>query len=694
MQASPSVNSAASGIDTDVLIVGAGPTGLTLATALATRGVRTLLVDRQAAGANTSRAAVVHARTLEVLEPLGVTDTLVSRGIPAKRFTIRDRDRVLVPIGFEDLPTAYPYTLMISQATTEGILLERLLGLGGQVLRPRTLIGLKQDDAKATALLDDGSWVTARFIVGADGMHSAVREQAGIPFTGGSYGETFVLADVRLSGAVPSDEVILYFSAAGMVVVAPLADGVHRIVATVAEAPDKADAAFLQALLDTRGPEREPAVVHEVLWSSRFRVHHRIADTYCAGRVLLAGDAAHVHSPAGGQGMNAGILDAVTLADALVAALAGNMGALDAYSAQRRPVAVQIVAFTDRLTRMAAARPGLRRLRNLLLSTVSRPSAVRRRLAWQLSGLVYRPSELSAGGRHGAVARSGSALWKSITGALQRFMERRARARQNRDDARILWQLDDDQLKDIGLTRGEIGLLIDGEAGPPPKRGAMPAVLPDRWASSNAGVRRDGRPLRHRGRLRGRRQRLQHGDGPAARGLPEQLRRAHARCRPWLREQSFSHGHRPARVTIDAIEWRADTGTDITEEERRALLGHLRGALLERVHTLPRAQTGHPAVLRAAITRVETVSPSLNAVSALLLFAPLDRGGAAVEIEALAPDTGQQLAALSLGYFTPLSDMKVRFSRLAPAQLALRKAAADFSELLQPAAGTKPTARD
>ncbi|WP_237706386.1 MULTISPECIES: DUF3313 family protein [Methylibium] len=150
----------------------------------------------------------------------------------------------------------------------------------------------------------------------------------------------------------------------------------------------------------------------------------------------------------------------------------------------------------------------------------------------------------------------------------------------------------------------------------------------------------------------------------------------------------------PARVTIDAIEWRADTGTDITEEERRALLGHLRGALLERVHTLPRAQTGHPAVLRAAITRVETVSPSLNAVSALLLFAPLDRGGAAVEIEALAPDTGQQLAALSLGYFTPLSDMKVRFSRLAPAQLALRKAAADFSELLQPAAGTKPTARD
>jgi 2-polyprenyl-6-methoxyphenol hydroxylase-like FAD-dependent oxidoreductase len=223
-------------------------------------------------------------------------------------------------------------------------------------------------------------------------MHSAVREHAGIPFTGGSYAESFVLADVRLSGALPSDEVILYFSPAGMVVVAPLPGGVHRIVATVADAPEKPDVAFVQALLDTRGPQREPAFVHEVLWGSRFRVHHRIADSYRAGRVVLAGDAAHVHSPAGGLGMNAGILDATTLADALVAALAGDTGALDAYGAQRRPVAEQIVALADRLTRMATVRPGLRRLRNLLLSTLSRLPAVRRRLAWRLSGLVYRPS--------------------------------------------------------------------------------------------------------------------------------------------------------------------------------------------------------------------------------------------------------------------------------------------------------------
>ena len=390
MQANALVTDPASGIDTDVLIVGAGPTGLTLATALVTRGVRTTVIDRQAAGENTSRAAVVHARTLEVLEPLGVARTLVSRGIQAQRFTIRDRDRVLVPIGFEDLPTAYPYTLMVSQAVTEGVLLERLVDLGGQVQRPRTLVGLSQDSARATAHLDDGSRVTARFVVGADGMHSAVREQAGIPFSGDSYADSFSLADVRLSGEVPSDEVILYFSPAGMVVVAPLPGGVHRIVATVAEAPEHPDAAFVQALLDTRGPQREPALVHEVLWGSRFRVHHRIADTYRAGRVVLAGDAAHVHSPAGGLGMNAGILDATSLSDALVAALAGDTGALDAYGALRRPVAGQIVALADRLTRMATIRPGLRGLRNLLLSTVSRLPAVRRQLAWRLSGLVYR----------------------------------------------------------------------------------------------------------------------------------------------------------------------------------------------------------------------------------------------------------------------------------------------------------------
>jgi 2-polyprenyl-6-methoxyphenol hydroxylase-like FAD-dependent oxidoreductase len=377
-------------LNSDILIVGAGPTGLTLAVALASRGLRATVIDRQAEGANTSRAAVIHARTLEVLEPLGVTPTLVGQGLQAQRFTIRDGDRVLVPIAFDKLPTPYPYTLLVSQAVTESVLLERFVALGGQVLRPCTLIDLMQDDSGVTATLDDGSCLRARYVVGADGMHSTVRERARIAFTGGSYGESFVLADVRLSGGVPSDEVALYFSPAGMAVAAPLPGGMHRVVATVDEAPEQPSAEFVEALLRERGPQHYPAKVHEVVWGSRFRVHHRVADVYRAGRVLLAGDAAHVHSPAGGQGMNAGILDAISLAGALEQALAGKVSALDAYGAQRRPVAQQVVAFADRLTRLATVRPGLRGLRNRLLSTVSRLPAIRRQLAWRLSGLVYR----------------------------------------------------------------------------------------------------------------------------------------------------------------------------------------------------------------------------------------------------------------------------------------------------------------
>lgn len=375
---------------TDVLIVGAGPTGLTLATALAARGVGTLIVDRQAEGHNTSRAAVVHARTLEILDALGVASALCEQGIPAGRFTIRDRDRVLVPISFEGLPTRYPYALMVPQSVTERILLDRLVALGGSVQRLRTLCRLVQGATGVVAAFDDGAQIHARYVVGADGMHSTVRECAGIAFCGGTYGESFVLADARLSGALPEDEVRLYFSPAGMAVVAPLPGGVHRIVATVDDAPEQPDIDYVQALLHARGPRCPPVRVGEVLWGSRFRVHHRVAETFRRRRVLLAGDAAHTHSPAGGQGMNTGILDAVCLADALVAALTGSEAALDRYAEQRRPVAQEVVHLADRLTRLATIRPGMRAVRNLALATLFRVPALRRRLAWRLSGLAYR----------------------------------------------------------------------------------------------------------------------------------------------------------------------------------------------------------------------------------------------------------------------------------------------------------------
>jgi len=377
--------------DTDVLVVGAGPTGLTLGASLVSRGIEATVVDRQAAGANTSRAAVVNARTLEVLEDLDVARRLVKEGVQAPRFTIRDGKRTLIPVDFSVLPTAYPYSLMVPQSTTERLLLDRLVELGGSVVRPKTLTKISQDADGVTAVFDDGGVIRARYAVGADGIRSTVREHAGIGFQGGVYDESFALADVRLAGDVPVDEVILFWAKAGLTVVAPLPGGIHRIVAPVTDAPEEPTAPFVQQILDERGPGVGRMVVTDVVWGSRFRIHHRVADTYRAGRLLLAGDAAHVHSPAGGQGMNLGIQDAVALADALGEVLTGGADSvLDEYSAARRPIARDVVEMTDRLTRLATLPRAARPIRNTAIGLAGQVPAVRRALARRLSGLGYR----------------------------------------------------------------------------------------------------------------------------------------------------------------------------------------------------------------------------------------------------------------------------------------------------------------
>jgi 2-polyprenyl-6-methoxyphenol hydroxylase-like FAD-dependent oxidoreductase len=377
--------------DTDVFIVGAGPSGLTLAASLVQRGIATTVVDAQPAGANTSRAAVVNARTLEVLDGLDVARRLIKEGVQAPRFTIRDGRRTLIPIDFSALSTDYPYSLMVPQATTERLLLDRLTELGGAVIRPKTLTAVTQDADGVTATFEDGDAIRARYIVGADGIHSTVREQAGIGFAGGVYEESFTLADVRLRGEAPADEVILFWAKAGLTVVAPLPGDIFRIVAPVADAPEEPSTAFIQQLLDDRGFGAGRMVVTDVIWGSRFRIHHRVADTYRAGRVLLAGDAAHVHSPAGGQGMNLGIQDAVALADALAGVLDGGPDSvLDDYSAARRPIAQQVVEMTDRLTRLATLPRAARPIRNAAIGLLGRIPAIQRALAMRLSGLVYR----------------------------------------------------------------------------------------------------------------------------------------------------------------------------------------------------------------------------------------------------------------------------------------------------------------
>ena len=377
---------------TDVLIVGAGPTGLALSIGLTQAGVDHIVIDKLAQGLNTSRAGVIHAQTLESLSALGVAERLTELGLKLDKFAIRDRDRALLQLRFDGLPSAHPYLLMLPQNVTEAVLADRISELGGTVHRGVTAKAIVEDAESVRVTVDDNgaeSTISARYVIGADGMHSVVREATGIGFEGAAYEGSFVLADVHLTWPL-ADEVSLFFSPAGLVVVAPLPDGSYRVVATMDEAPEKPTAADIQALIDSRGPTDSGAKVHDVVWSSRFRLHHRIANSYRKGRLLLMGDAAHVHSPAGGQGMNTGLVDAVVLGQILADVVKGKRpeNALDLYEALRRPAALQVLELAGRMTGMATMRSPLKRfVRNAVMSLVNLNPLVKRRIAMALSGL-------------------------------------------------------------------------------------------------------------------------------------------------------------------------------------------------------------------------------------------------------------------------------------------------------------------
>ncbi|MGC3863074.1 FAD-dependent monooxygenase [Micromonospora chersina] len=407
----------AAGSETDVLVVGAGPTGLTMAGQLARHGVKVRLVDRALDRVHESRALAVQPRTLEVLGGFGLADEMVAAGNPAVRLIVHaGRRRRPVPLFDLGLPdTAYPYLLFLSQAETERLLGEHLATLGVSVERGVELVGLDRTDQAAVATLRDRDGreerVSARYVVGCDGAHSAVRQFARIGFEGAAYPQTFVLADLEVDGVEPG-AAHAFLAGRGLMFLFPLGrPATWRMVAmrpsndaTPPTAP--VHLAELQTLADTYagGALR----LHDPVWATNFRLHHRAATAYRAGPVFLAGDAAHIHSPAGAQGMNTGIQDAVNLGWKLAQALQGHAdpALLDSYHAERAPVGRMVLRFSDRAFTVATTtNPLVRfartRLAPTLLPVVLAPRFVRAtafRTVAQLA-IRYRGSPLSTDGR-------------------------------------------------------------------------------------------------------------------------------------------------------------------------------------------------------------------------------------------------------------------------------------------------------
>lgn len=384
---------------TDVLIVGAGPVGLALRLELERLGVAAVQVDQHAVGLNTSRAAVIHARTLEVLEPCGVVPALLSKGIEVPDFRVREGERVLLHIGFGDLPSRYQYALMCPQNETEAVLHSRLEALGAVIERPVQFMSATEIPGGLVAELalpgDQTQSLFTRWIVACDGAHSKVREQAGIAFKGDDYTEQFLLADVHMDWPLSRREVSLFFSKRGLMVVAPLPepDGSsrdrYRIVATVPSAPAPPVIEAIETLLRERGPHGLAPQIKALDWSSNFHLQHRIAAHVFKYRTLVCGDAAHAHSPAGGQGMNTGIQDAVALAPNLAQAIRhGNTTGLEEWAARRHQVASSVIRMTDLMTRAAAiSSPIPRALRNAALRLVGNIPFLQRKLAARLAEL-------------------------------------------------------------------------------------------------------------------------------------------------------------------------------------------------------------------------------------------------------------------------------------------------------------------
>jgi 2-polyprenyl-6-methoxyphenol hydroxylase-like FAD-dependent oxidoreductase len=340
--------------DLDILIVGAGPVGLLLANECARRGLRFRIVERRTSLSVNSKALAIFPRTLEIFDMAGLVTPFLEAANRVTWVSVIAGRRRLAHIHFAPPETPYPFVAMVPQNVTEGILEAELRKRGGAVEFDTELIGADQSaDGVAAAIRRNGTLekCTAQFVVGCDGAHSTVRHLLSLPFAGAQYEGLFLLADIETNESLPADALQLCPSRHGPVAIFPMSAHRRRLVATVAKADgDAPSLELIQRLLVERAPAGiEARAIH---WSSYFRVHHRQLSQLRIGRMFLAGDAAHIHSPFGGQGMNTGLQDAWNLAWKLDIAARGHAtdALLESYSLERRPVIARVIELTHRMT--------------------------------------------------------------------------------------------------------------------------------------------------------------------------------------------------------------------------------------------------------------------------------------------------------------------------------------------------------
>ena len=393
-------------MDCDVVVVGAGPTGLALACGLREAGIAVRVLDGAAGPAVTSRALGLQPRGVEVLDRLGALGDLPDRALPVNKvvITVDGRELARLQVGLAMERLGGRPGLIISQAEIEAALRKRLADLGGAVEWSRRVVALDAHTDGITVRLDGGDDVDAGWVVGADGAHSVVRKAMEIGFPGVPLVERFLLADVHADLDRPRDAACTWMRGAELLAAFPLpGDDLWRLMAPAP--PEFGDLPQQDNIVDFLGARLRAdagASVRAVEWTSSFRIQRRLADTYRRGRVLLAGDAAHIHSPLGGQGMNTGIGDAENLAWKLALVLSGRAddSLLDTYEAERRPIAKDVLESTSGLTEVVVGESRAARfVRDHIAVPLMNRAWVQRLIATRASQLrvSYRNGPLGAG---------------------------------------------------------------------------------------------------------------------------------------------------------------------------------------------------------------------------------------------------------------------------------------------------------